>query len=249
MTIPPVFILNSGRCGSTMVSQMLNLHPRILSLSEFFCSIPPAPASIRRRASGTWFWKLISQQKPMLKALGRDLENVSEVLYPITDPNARFNSETTPPILLATLPHLTDDYEAVYDELGPIVQSQPKRAIVDHFRWLFGWLADRFGGDLWVERSGGSINMSMVMLRHFPEARVIHLYRDGRNTAISMSHHPSFRSVVATIKYFELKRINILNVLNLFEESDFLTSSYFHLGFKLPSNKLPHGELKIADFG
>ena len=34
--IPPVLVLNTGRCGSTMISDILNRHPRILSLSEFF---------------------------------------------------------------------------------------------------------------------------------------------------------------------------------------------------------------------
>ena len=42
MSIPPVIILNSGRCGSTMLSDVLNRHPRILSLSEFF-SLRPCP--------------------------------------------------------------------------------------------------------------------------------------------------------------------------------------------------------------
>ena len=34
--IPPAFVLSTGRCGSTMVSNLLNQHPRILSLSEVY---------------------------------------------------------------------------------------------------------------------------------------------------------------------------------------------------------------------
>ena len=35
----PVFIVSTGRCGSTMLSNMVNLHPRMLSVSEFFSSL------------------------------------------------------------------------------------------------------------------------------------------------------------------------------------------------------------------
>ena len=34
--IAPVIFLNTGRCGSTMVSEIMNCHPRILSISELF---------------------------------------------------------------------------------------------------------------------------------------------------------------------------------------------------------------------
>ena len=33
LTIPPVFVLSTGRCGSTMVSDILNRHPDVLSIS------------------------------------------------------------------------------------------------------------------------------------------------------------------------------------------------------------------------
>jgi hypothetical protein len=33
---PGVFVVSTGRCGSTMLSNMLRLNPGILSLSEFF---------------------------------------------------------------------------------------------------------------------------------------------------------------------------------------------------------------------
>jgi hypothetical protein len=33
---PGVIVVSTGRCGSTMLSNMLRLNPEILSLSEFF---------------------------------------------------------------------------------------------------------------------------------------------------------------------------------------------------------------------
>jgi hypothetical protein len=33
------FIIGTGRCGSTLLSRMLRLHPRVLELSELFVGL------------------------------------------------------------------------------------------------------------------------------------------------------------------------------------------------------------------
>ena len=40
---PGVIVVSTGRCGSTMLSNMLRLNPEILSLSEFFSLLMPDP--------------------------------------------------------------------------------------------------------------------------------------------------------------------------------------------------------------
>ncbi len=72
-----------------------------------------------------------------------------------------------PPILCATLPHLTDRYEALFDELEPVVRGQPRQRPVEHFRFLFGSLCERFGCNAWAERSGGSLLFGARLLREF----------------------------------------------------------------------------------
>ena len=72
-------------------------------------------------------------------------EKYEQLLYPIDDPEARFTRLDVPPILCATLPHLTDRYEALFDELEPVVRGQPRQRPVEHFRFLFGSLCERFG--------------------------------------------------------------------------------------------------------
>lgn len=199
LPIPPVLILSTGRCGSTMVSEMLNRHPGVLSVSEFFSTLGAA-AFAWSRPDGARMWKTYSRQSAAVNAMLRDGRIVSEVLYAHDNARSRFQAWNMPPILSIALPHLTDQPEALYDELEPVVQAQPRRPLGDQYRFLFQHLAQRFGRRVWVERSGGSLMTAAKLLALFPEARVIHVYRDGRDTAQSMSQHHNFRVLLATLK-------------------------------------------------
>ena len=66
-------------------------------------------------------------------------------------------------------------------------------AVGVQLRRLFDWLVARHGGTTWVERSGGSLRVVHRLIEHFPGARFVHLVRDGRATALSMSRHRGFR--------------------------------------------------------
>ena len=154
--IAPVLVLSTGRCGSTMVSDVLNLHPDVLSLSEVFSLLGPL-ALFRKRLSGRAMWALCSRQNPALRVLLSADTIPSEILYPFADPHARYSPRNVPPILCAMLPHLTPDYEHLYDDLEPVVRGLPRANLADQYRHLFEWLRDHFGRRVWVERSGGSL--------------------------------------------------------------------------------------------
>ena len=194
-----------------MVSNVLNRHPRVLSLSEFFSFV--GTGSFRRRnQTANRMWDLYSRQQKRTRLMLR--ESFEELLYPINDPRARFTRHNVPPLLCATLPHLTDRYASLFDELEPIVRGQPKQPSADHFRHLFTWLCERFGRDVWVERSGASLAFGGLLLRKFPEARVVHVYRDGRETAISMSRHYLFRMIVANMKALRSYGIDAMTLMS-----------------------------------
>ncbi|WP_413204032.1 sulfotransferase [Rhodospirillum sp. A1_3_36] len=196
--IAPVLILSTGRCGSTMLSDLLNQHPGILSLSEFFVPLGQS-AFAWRRPDGERMWKTLTRQSPGLHAMLKDGHVVDESLYQYDMPGARFTPETMPPIIAVTLPHLTVDPEALLDELEPLVRARPRMPLADHYRALFQDLAEKLDRRVWVERSGGTLMHAAKLLRLFPEARVIHVYRDGRDTAISMSRHYNFRVLLGAI--------------------------------------------------
>ena len=189
-----------------MISDVLNLHPMILSLSEFFSTLGPR-ALFRNRLSGKAMWALCSRQNPALRLALSAGDIPSEFLYPFGAPQARFSPRTVPPILCTTLPHLTPCFESLYDELEAVVQARPRESLRNQYLFLFEWLRARFARRLWVERSGGSLLSIPRLRRLFPEARVIHVYRDGRDTALSMSRHPPFKAMLATIR--KLERIGL----------------------------------------
>ena len=69
--IPPVLVLSTGRCGSTMISGLLSRHPAVLSLSEFFVPLGPE-AFAHDSIDGDGFWRILSRQSPALRAMLRD---------------------------------------------------------------------------------------------------------------------------------------------------------------------------------
>jgi hypothetical protein len=60
---PGTFVVSTGRCGSTMLTNMLRLNPDILSLSEFFSLLLPDPLVQTRRAQNIRFWHGRAEQK------------------------------------------------------------------------------------------------------------------------------------------------------------------------------------------
>ena len=189
-----------------MISDILNRHPKVLSLSEVFSMLGPR-ALFKERLNGRAMWELCSRQNPALRVLLSADEIVSEILYPFDAPQARFSTHDVPPLLCTTLPHLTPHFESLYDELEPVVRARPKANLGDQYRFLFEWLRESFGRQVWVERSGGSLLSVPRLRRLFPEARVVHVYRDGRDTALSMRRHPAFQIMLATME--KLQRMGL----------------------------------------
>jgi tetratricopeptide (TPR) repeat protein len=193
----PVFVVSSGRCGSTLLSNMLRMHPDILSLSEFLIMVMPGGfAGGAAPIQGSQFWAILSTPRKRMTLMYKHDIVFDEVLYR-PGPGRRFTAETgVPPILLTALPHLTDDPDALYDEIQGVVMAQGAHSVAGHYILLFDWLRKRFARKVWVERSGSSMAHLDEIVANFPNARFVHLYRDGRECAISMAHHSAFRLAI-----------------------------------------------------
>ena len=196
MDISPAIVVSSGRCGSTMLSDILNSHPDILSISELFILQGRALFHFRR-LTGNEMWSIVSRQT---RAQRRQLGSHSDaLLYPVGTPRGRYAGAEIPPISWVALPHITDRPDDLLDELEPVVRSQPRQYAADHYRAMFAWLRRKFDRKVWVERSGGAGMYAPRLAAMFPEAKFIHLYRDGRDTAMSMKKHPVFREAMRYI--------------------------------------------------
>jgi putative sulfotransferase len=193
----PTFIVGTGRCGSTMLSNMLREHPKILSLSEFFSMVTDGGRSTKpfspEPMEGREFWSIISAITPMPRFTLRHRIPFDEWLYPVDGANTRFSRETgVPALLLTALPHLSDEHDILFDVLAGETASWPIASISEHYHRLFRWLTDHYGKRIWVERSGASLTSAAQLLTLFPDARFVHIARDGRDAALSVQQHQAF---------------------------------------------------------
>ena len=238
----PVFIVSTGRCGSTMLSNMVRRHPDLLSLSEFW----PVMSSLALRGDrlgGEAVFRRLNELPPAGRALMKNGLFIDEFLYPM-GPGARYRPEEVPPILCVTLPHLTDDHERLWDELGPLVRKRGEDSLAGHYRFVFEWLARRFGKRVWIERSGASLLFVPTLARLFPDARFVHLFRDGRDTALSMQGHHFFRIRVRAARVMRLLGLDPFHPNNWVGTSPWLPafervrfrffSRAFHERFRFP---------------
>jgi hypothetical protein len=201
--IQPVFIVGPGRCGSTMLSNMIRDHADILSVSEFLVSVTDLGGRIRQAfPQGGWMdarqvWEVLAGFHPRQTVMLRHGMEMDEMLYPLA-PTSRFSRQSgVPAILLTTLPHLTPNHEALFEELRQYVMTFEPDLAIRQYERVLEWLRVRFNKKVWVERSGGSLQAVPRLTKTFPEARFVHVVRDGRDCAISMSKHTGFRMMMA----------------------------------------------------
>jgi len=186
------FIVGTGRCGSTLLSQMLAEHPGSLSIFELFNGIDHVRRFAPEPITGETYGALIAAEQPFVTAVLRRGYEVAEIIYPFE--TGRFGrGDPLPWILVAMLPRLAADPDALFDELMTRVKGHPRQPAVAHHRKLFAWLLERLGKSFWLERSGSSFDYLEVLVEQFPDARFLHIHRDGPETALSMVHHAAYR--------------------------------------------------------
>jgi hypothetical protein len=195
------FVVSTGRSGSTMLSKILHQHRDILSVSEFFVTLQRVPLGWElplRDMDGAELWELLSGTDPVVDAMiAGGLKN-DEMFYPYD--TGRFTpAKGIPNICHNTLPILTDDPDTLFDQLATRVPTWPRRPAPTQYRAFFALLGELLGRRVIVERSGSSLALISELRAEFPDARFVHMYRDGVDCALSMVRHPMFR--LAALQY------------------------------------------------
>jgi putative sulfotransferase len=201
-TAPPTLaravVLNTGRCGSTLLSELLAQEAQTASISE---SLDVAATTMTdRTVDGALFWDWLTRPMPQLRAMVRMGMLPPEFRYPQTGRWAG-DPGRLPGLLAVTLPALTDDPDGLYDRLGALVPHFPAQPVSAHRVRYLDLLATLTGKRRWVERTGGSCATAELILRTVPEARIVYLTRDPAATAKSMSRHGSFQFAALRIEF------------------------------------------------
>lgn len=192
------FVVGTGRCGSTLLSLMLAEHRDVVSIHEFFTGLDWGRRFTEEPVDGAELAALVGAEQPVTTAVLARGYTSDEIQYPFGSPRVRHAPGDPVPWLSVTmLSRLTDDPDRWYDELVRFAEGRDPADMADHYRALFQWVTSRAGGQVWIERSGSSIDYLGDLARLFPDARFVHIHRDGHEAALSIRDHPFFRLGVA----------------------------------------------------
>jgi Sulfotransferase family len=204
------FIVGTGRCGSTILSRMLDLHPGVAVLSELLIALDFHRKLGEREVSGEELAGLLDcglestgEMKKIAVHLATPEITFDAAAAPTPIDATRYRDGVLPDLILLPLGALFEDPPAMFDELVAHARSQPPRMLSEQYAHLFDWITTRAGKRHWIERSGGSIAWLPELVELFPEARFLHLHRDPLDAALSMQAHHHFR--LRAFRHYDLR--------------------------------------------
>lgn len=167
-------VVGSGRCGSALLSRILRGHPELLSIGDLFTLLTAGRWDLPLgETDGEAVWALLTGARPLPAA-------------PVPAGSLR-----------ALLPSLTDDPGALRDALEPVVRGRPSGPAAAHYRAFLEHLATLSGRSAIAGRAAASPHRMPALHAAFPDARVVHMYRDGPDCALSMSRHAGYRTLAS----------------------------------------------------
>ena len=200
MEAPARFVVGTGRCGSTLLSRMLSMNAKVLNIFELFSGLDTSFRFTDRPVPGSQLAHHLRLDHPMLTMVMKRGGEVPEVVYPYGQPGSRYALGAPIPWALGiAIPRISDTPDPLFDELLARVEASPTQPLARHYREIFDWLTERSGRACWIERSGTSIDTLGDLVRLFPEARFVHIHRDGLEAALSMREYAVLRVAVAVM--------------------------------------------------
>jgi hypothetical protein len=188
------FILQTGRAGSNMLTRMLAKNRELMLLSDFLGAADNVHRFEEGEISGARFAEILSRADDLSWLLRQRQHNHSELLVDPKKQHPRWgHAANLPTMMVSFIPFAQpDNPEELFDAMVAFCRDLPPQRIGLHYQAVWDWLTERFGKKAWVERSGSSVRYTDEIIREFPEARYIHLHRDGVSAAMSMLEHAWF---------------------------------------------------------
>ncbi len=204
------FIVGTGRCGSTILSRMVNLHPDAAVFNEFLIAMHFYDKWGERDLTGAQMADIIDcgvdagsgAFKKIIAHLATPEVTFEGGAASLPKDASAYRDNVFPDVLLLPLPHLFEEPEDALADLMMFVREQPTQKLSRHYIAMFEYLTAKAGKTIWIERSGGSIAWMPEMLDLFPDAKYLHLHRNPLDVALSMQRHNHFR--VRAFKHFDL---------------------------------------------
>jgi hypothetical protein len=192
------FVVGTGRCGSTLLTEMLSRHRELLGLNEVFTGLDWGRRFTTESVTGAEVADILGEPNRVIQMVTARGHEAEEVTYPFGSENRYRRGDPVPWILTSTLGHLSEDPDVHWDRLRQWLAARPAAPVAAHYRALFELLANEAGKSCWLERSGSSIDYVGDLLGCFSpgEARVVHIHRDGAEVALSMRNHAFYRLAV-----------------------------------------------------
>jgi hypothetical protein len=190
------FVIGTGRCGSTLLSKLLAEHPAALVLSEFFGGLDMLNRFREGDVTAAGLQDILRRDMELAHFWKTRSKRIAEILIDRNSIAARWNGHV-PVLLEIALPALTRSSEALFEEMMDWAGKRPTQPLSRHYPQLFEWLMGKLGRSMWIERSGASFEFLDGLKSTFPNARFLHIHRDGREAALSMMEHAHFRQIVS----------------------------------------------------
>jgi sulfotransferase family protein len=161
----PVFVGGTGRSGTHVLARLLDRHPQLASVpieARFHCNKRGMPDLLGGRISVAGY-----------------LEKLREFWW------HRVRVDGQPRGLYNLMPRSRLD--AAIGTFEPAYRTDPVGACRSLFVDLLGPWAEEAGKPRLVEMSSHNIREAQTLLRLFPDARLVHAVRDGRDAASSVT--------------------------------------------------------------
>jgi hypothetical protein len=160
----PLFIGGTGRCGSHALARLLNRHSRYRTI----------PIEVR-----------FHSDPPVLPALLSGTIELEDFLDHLRGPGwKRDHPDGAPRGLSRYVP--AERFESAVEDFERDYAADPPGSSARLIRSLLDPFAAEDGKPSWVEHTKNNVASGATLLELFPEARIIHILRDGRDTAASL---------------------------------------------------------------